>query len=150
VCAVELAEYPRSVLLARQSDCLDPFPIWDDVSTFDGRPWSGVVDIVTGGFPCQDISVAGKGVGIDGARSGLWKEMARIIGEVGPRFALVENSPMLVDRGLAVVLGDLAALGYDARWGVLGAGHVGAPHSRERLWVVAHRHEDGWKNETST
>jgi len=149
VCAVELADYPRRVLLARQSDCLDPFPIWDDVSTFDGKPWRGVVDIVTGGFPCQDISVAGKGIGIDGARSGLWKEMARIIGEVGPRFALVENSPMLVDRGLAVVLGDLAALGYDARWGVLGAGHVGASHARERLWVVAHRHEDGRTNETS-
>lgn len=149
MCAVEIADYPRRVLLARQSDCLDPFPIWDDVSTFDGKPWRGVVDIVTGGFPCQDISVAGKGVGIDGARSGLWKEMARIIGEVGPRFALVENSPMLVDRGLAVVLGDLAALGYDARWGVLGAGHVGAAHARERLWVVAHRHEDGRTNETS-
>lgn len=149
VCAVELADYPRRVLLARQSDCLDPFPIWDDVSTFDGKPWRGVVDIVTGGFPCQDISVAGKGVGIDGARSGLWKEMARIIGEVGPRFALVENSPMLVGRGLAVVLGDLAAMGYDARWGVLGAGHVGAPHARERLWLVAYRNEDGRTDETS-
>lgn len=137
VCAVELADYPRRVLLARQSDCLDPFPIWDDVSTFDGNPWRGVVDIITGGFPCQDISVAGNGAGIEGPRSGLWAEMARIIREVGPRYVLVENSPMLTSRGLGRVVGDLAALGYDARWGVLGANHAGAPHRRERIWILA-------------
>jgi len=139
VCAVEFAPYARSVLLARQRDGhLDPFPIWDDVRTFDGRPWRGSVDVVSGGFPCQDISAAGRGAGIEGARSGLWGEMARIIGEVRPSFALVENSPMLTSRGLGVVLGDLAAMGYDARWGVLGARHVGAPHKRDRIWVVAH------------
>ena len=110
-----------SVLMARQNDgCLPPFPIWDDVRTFDGRPWRGRVDVVSGGFPCQDISAAGQRAGIDGARSGLWGEMARIIGEVRPRFVLVENSPMLTSCGLGRVLGDLAALGYDARWGVLG------------------------------
>ena len=138
VCAVEFAPYARSVLLARQRDGhLERFPIWDDVRTFDGRPWSGSVDVVSGGFPCQDISAAGKGAGIEGARSGLWGEMARIIGEVRPSFALVENSPMLTSRGLGVVLGDLAAMGYDARWGVLGARHVGAPHKRDRIWIVA-------------
>ena len=138
VCAVEFAPYARSVLLARQRDGhLDPFPVWDDVRTFDGRPWRGSVDVVSGGFPCQDISAAGKGAGIGGARSGLWGEMARIISEVRPRYALVENSPMLTSRGLGVVLGDLAALGYDARWGVLGARHVGAPHKRDRIWIVA-------------
>ena len=139
VCAVEWDTYAAGVLLARQNDgLLEPFPVWDDVQTFDGRPWAGTVDVVSGGFPCQDISSAGKGAGIDGARSGMWFHMARIIGEVRPRFVFVENSPMLTSRGLGRVLGDLAALGFDAEWGVLGAAAVGAPHQRERIWVVAH------------
>ena len=138
VCAVEFDAYARSVLLARQADrTFPPFPVWDDVRTFDGHPWRGIVDVVSGGFPCQDISVAGKGAGITGARSGLWSHMARIIGEVRPRFAFVENSPALLTRGIGVVLGDLAALGYDARWTVLGAADVGAPHIRDRLWILA-------------
>ena len=124
--------------MARQDDgSLRPFPIWDDVRTFDGKPWAGRVDVISGGFPCQDISVAGKGAGITGERSGLWGEFARIIGEVRPRFVFVENSPALVARGLGTVLGDLATLGFDARWGVLGAVHAGAPHKRERIWIVA-------------
>ena len=139
VCAVEIEPYPASVLLARQNDgILPPFPVWDNVCTFDGRPWRGIVDVVSGGFPCQDISLAGKGAGITGERSGLWSEMARIIGEVRPRFVFVENSPALITRGLGTVLGDLAALGYDCRWTVLGAADVGAPHQRDRLWIVAH------------
>src|ERR1043166_7098544 len=78
VCAVEIDDYCRRVLLQRQRDgMLDKFPIWDDVRTFDGRPWRGCVDIVTGGFPCQDISSAGKGAGIDGEKSGLWREFSR-------------------------------------------------------------------------
>lgn len=126
VCAVELESYPASVLLARQNDgLLPPFPVWDDVRTFDGRRWRGLVDVVSGGFPCQDISAAGKGAGIDGTRSGLWKEMHRIINEVRPEFAFLENSPLLVGRGLARVLGDLAEIGYDAEWLVLGADDVG-------------------------
>jgi DNA (cytosine-5)-methyltransferase 1 len=138
VCAVEIDQYARRVLLARQRDgCLPRFPIWDNVTTFDGNPWRGKVDVISGGFPCQDISAAGKGAGIDGARSGMWSHMARIIGEVRPRFAFVENSPMLTSRGLGRVLGDLAALGYDARWGVLGADDIGAPHRRKRIWIVA-------------
>jgi DNA (cytosine-5)-methyltransferase 1 len=138
VCAVEWEQYPASVLCARQNDgLLPPFPIWDDVQTFDGKPWRGIVDVVSGGFPCQDISAAGKGVGIDGERSGMWREMARIIHEVRPRFALVENSPMLTSRGLGTVLGDLASMGFDARWGVLGAADVGANHQRDRIWIVA-------------
>jgi DNA (cytosine-5)-methyltransferase 1 len=139
VCAVEWEPYPASVLIARQNDgILAPFPIWDDVRTFDGRPWRGRVDVVSGGFPCQDISSAGKGAGIDGARSGMWAHMARIIREVQPQFAFVENSPMLTSRGLGRVLGDLAAMGYDARWGVFGAVDAGAPHKRDRIWIVAH------------
>ena len=138
VCAVEWDAYAASVLVARQNDgCLPPFPIWDDVQTFDGRPWRGRVDVVSGGFPCQDISCAGKGAGIEGERSSMWKHMARIIGEVQPRYAFVENSPMLVGRGLAVVLSDLAEMGYDARWGIVGAHHVSAPHKRDRIWVLA-------------
>ena len=138
VCAVEWGEYPASVLVQRQNDgLLEAFPVWDDVCTFDGRPWAGRVDVVSGGFPCQDISVAGKGAGITGARSGMWTQMARIISEVRPRFVFVENSPALLTRGLGVVLGDLAALGYDCRWGVLGAADVGANHQRDRFWLVA-------------
>jgi DNA (cytosine-5)-methyltransferase 1 len=137
VCAVEWEAYPASVLCARQNDgLLPPFPIWDDVQTFDGKPWAGIVDVVSGGFPCQDISAAGKGAGIDGERSGMWSEMARIICEVRPRFAFVENSPMLTSRGLGRVLGDLASMGFDARWGVLGAADVGANHQRDRIWIV--------------
>lgn len=138
VCAVEWGEYPASVLCARQNEgLLPPFPIWDDVQNFDGRPWRGIVDVVSGGFPCQDISLAGKGAGIDGERSGMWGHMARIIGEVRPRFAFVENSPALLTRGLGTVLSDLAALGYDCRWTVLGAADVGANHQRNRFWLVA-------------
>jgi len=138
VCAVEWEPYPASVLCARQNDGLLPhFPIWDDVQTFDGKPWRGIVDVVSGGFPCQDISAAGKGAGIDGERSGMWGEMARIICEVQPRFVFVENSPMLTSRGLGRVLGDLASMGFDARWGVLGAADVGANHQRDRIWIVA-------------
>lgn len=138
VCAVEFAEYPRKILLARQRDgLLDRFPIWDDIRTFDGYPWKGIVDVISGGFPCQDISVAGKGLGLAGERSGLWSEMFRIVCEVEPKYVFVENSPMLTSRGLGIVLGDLASMGFNARWGVLGAAHVGAPHLRERIWIVA-------------
>ena len=80
----------------------------------------------------------GGGAGLDGERSGLWKEMGRIIGEVRPKFVFVENSPMLVNNGLDRVLADLSKLGFDARWGIVGADYVGAPHRRERFWLVAH------------
>jgi DNA (cytosine-5)-methyltransferase 1 len=138
VCAVEWEPYAASVLAARQNDGILPtFPIWDDVQTFDGRPWRGIVDVVSGGFPCQDISAAGKGAGISGERSGMWREMARIICEVRPKYAFIENSPMLTTRGLDVVLSDLAGMGFDARWGVLGAANVGANHQRDRAWIAA-------------
>lgn len=142
VCAVEIEPYCRKVLLQRQRDGILPkFPIWDDVRTFDGKPWRGLVDVVCGGFPCQDISAAGRGAGIDGERSGLWGEFARIIREVEPRFVFVENSPLLCSRGLGRVLGDMAAMGYDARWGVLGAGDVGLAHKRDRIWILAYPHK---------
>jgi len=138
VCAVEIEPYCQEVLRARQRDGILPeFPIFGDIKEFDGRPWRGAVDILCGGFPCQDISAAGRGAGITGERSGLWKEYARLIGEIRPKFVFAENSPLLRTRGLGVVLEDLAALGYDARWGVLGAWHVGAPHKRDRMWILA-------------
>ena len=138
VCAVEWEPYAAGVLVARQNDgILPPFPVWDDVQTFDGRPWRGLVDVVSGGFPCQDISNSGHKVGIDGKRSGLWKEMARIVREVLPRYVFVENVAALLDRGLGVVLGDLAAMGFDARWGVLGSADTKGHQARERVWIVA-------------
>lgn len=141
VCAVERDAYAAAILAQRQNDGLiEPFPIWSDVCTFDGKPWRGIVDVVSGGFPCQDISAAGKGAGIDGDRSGLWSHMARIIDEVRPGHVFVENSPLLVSRGLVRVLGDLTEMGFDARWGIVGAHHVGAPHKRERCWIVANAH----------
>ena len=139
VCAVEWEPYPASVLVARQNEGLLPhFPIWDDVQTFDGKPWRGIVDVISGGFPCQDISCAGKGAGIEGQKSGMWKEFARIISEVRPQYVFVENSPMLTARGLGTVLGDLASMGFDAEWGVLSAADVGANHQRDRIWIVAY------------
>lgn len=144
ICAVEWDAYAASVLVARQNDgCLPPFPIWDDVQTFDGRPWRGRVDVISGGFPCQDISCAGKGAGINGERSGMWKHMARIIGEVGPEFVFVENSPALLVRGIGDVLGDLATMGYDAAWGVLGAGSCGGPIERLRVWIACAHEKHG-------
>jgi DNA (cytosine-5)-methyltransferase 1 len=138
VCAVEIDAHCQRVLAQRQRDGhLEPFPIWDDIRTFDGRPWSGAVDVVSGGFPCQDISSAGRGAGLSGDRSGLWFEMLRVIGEARPAYVFAENSPWLRTRGLDVVLSGLAGLGFDAAWGVLGAHHVGAPHKRDRMWIVA-------------
>lgn len=144
VCAVERDAYAAQILAQRQNDgILEPFPIWSDVCSFDGKAWRGIVDVVSGGFPCQDISAAGKGAGIEGERSGMWKEMARIIGEVRPKYAFVENSPMLTTRGLGVVLADLAALGFDAEWGVLSAADVGANHKRERIWILGYANNHG-------
>ena len=101
------------------------------------------LSVLSSGFPCQDISSSNlKAVGITGARSGLWVHMARIIGEVRPQYAFVENSPLLVGRGLAVVLGDLAMLGYDARWCIVGAHNAGAPHKRDRIWILANSKRD--------
>jgi DNA (cytosine-5)-methyltransferase 1 len=139
LCYVEREGYAASVLVARMEEShLDHAPVWDDVATFDGRPWRGRVDLISGGFPCQDISNAGKRAGINGNRSGLWREFARIIDETQPRFVFVENVAALASRGLDAVLGDLAALGFDAEWTTVRASDVGAPHQRNRLFVLAY------------
>jgi DNA (cytosine-5)-methyltransferase 1 len=148
VCAVEIEDYARRVLLQRQADGFLPrFPIWDDVRTFDGKPWAGKINVISGGFPCQDISAAGKGDGLEGERSGLWREMFRIICEVRPNFVFVENSPNLTTRGLGVILGNLASVGFNARWGVLGAGDIGAKHQRDRIWIVAYTNDTDRRRE---
>ncbi len=115
---------------------------WNDVRTFPPEgDWN--VDVICGGFPCQDISVAGKGAGLAGARSGLWYEFARIIGELRPRYVVVENVAALLTRGMDAVLGTLSTLGYDAEWHVIPASAVGAPHRRERVWIVAYANDQG-------
>jgi DNA (cytosine-5)-methyltransferase 1 len=116
-------------------------PIFEDVSTLtkellDERGIT--VDVICGGFPCQDISYAGAGAGIEGERSGLWSEYARLIGELRPQFVIVENVSALLSRGLDRVLGDLASIGYDAEWHCIPASAVGAPHRRDRIWIMAY------------
>lgn len=131
---VEQNEYCRSVLARHWPDA--------DRSTTDVRGCSAggldSVDVICGGFPCQDISNAGKGVGLAGSRSGLWFEFARIVGEFRPKYVVVENVSALLARGIDAVLGSLASLGYDAVWTTLRAADVGAPHRRERLFIVAY------------
>jgi DNA (cytosine-5)-methyltransferase 1 len=136
---VERDPYARRVLERHWPDV----PRWDDVRTFppdDGRDWH--CDLICGGFPCQDISkagnVLGKRRGLAGERSGLWSEYLRIVRRLRPRFVLVENVPQLLIRGLERVLGDLAALGLDAEWHCIPAAAVGAPHIRDRVFILAH------------
>lgn len=119
-------------------------PCYDDIRTItsDRLDKDGIrPDVICGGFPCQDISFAGSGAGIEGLRSGLWAEYARLVGEIRPRYILVENVSAILYRGLGRVLGDLAALGYDAEWHCIPAAYIGAPHARDRLWIIADRDE---------
>jgi DNA (cytosine-5)-methyltransferase 1 len=115
-------------------------PAYDDVCTLTAERLAadgvGPIDAICGGFPCQDISEAGEGAGLAGKRSGLWREFARLIREIRPEFVLVENVSALLTRGLHVVLGDLAAVGYDAVWHCIQAADVGAEHIRDRVWIV--------------
>jgi DNA (cytosine-5)-methyltransferase 1 len=135
---VEIDPYARAVLAKHWPDVRRH----EDVRTFPPPEGEWGVDVICGGFPCQDISVAGKGAGLAGARSGLWYEYARIIGELRPRYVIVENVAALLTRGADVVLGTLATLGYDAEWHVIPASAVGAPHRRDRLWIIAFRNAD--------
>jgi DNA (cytosine-5)-methyltransferase 1 len=133
----EIEEYPRRVLAKHWPDV----PCYKDIRELSAQHLfaDGIsVDVICGGFPCQDISIAGKGAGLAGERSGLWSHYARLIGELRPRYVLVENVAALLGRGLGDVLGDLAALGYDAEWHCIPASAVGAPHRRDRVWIVAY------------
>lgn len=117
-------------------------PIYEDVRTLDAVRLDGDgigrIDVICGGFPCQDISLAGKGAGLEGERSGLWSEIARLAGELRPRFVIVENVAALLGRGLDRVLGDLAEIGFDAEWHCIPASAIGARHGRDRIWLVAY------------
>lgn len=133
----ESDRYARAVLLSRMaSGNICPAPIWDDVRTLNG-PMLPSVDIVYGGFPCQDISVAGNGAGLEGQRSGLVLEIFRLVEEIWPTFVFMENVPAIRTRGAERVGKELAALGYDCRWGVISAFDVGAPHKRDRWFLLA-------------
>lgn len=140
---VEIDDYCQRIIAQRIRDGVIPdAPIFSDIRTFNGEgfaeSYTGLVDIVAGGFPCQDISVAGKGKGIDGEHSGLWGQMAETVRIVRPRYVFVENSPALTFRGAGRVFRDLARLGFDARWGVLSAHETGSPHLRKRMWICAY------------
>ena len=151
VCAVEIDPNARAVLEARRADGWFPdlAEIHDDVRNFDGFKWRGRADIVAGGFPCQDISLAGNGAGLAGARSGLWWEMWRVIREVGPRYVYLENVAAITGRGMDQVLGALAQSGWDAEWLCLPASEVGAPHRRDRWWCLGRNpaHADSGRRE---
>jgi DNA (cytosine-5)-methyltransferase 1 len=137
VAYVEWERYPQEIIKARIKDgYLDDAPIWGDISTFDGREFRGLVDIITGGFPCQPHSVAGKQKGESDARN-LWPDTLRIISEVAPRYVLLENVPGILAKGYGgTVIGQLSEAGYDCRWEVISASEVGASHLRKRWWCL--------------
>ncbi|MGI9251830.1 MAG: DNA cytosine methyltransferase [Pseudohongiellaceae bacterium] len=134
----EVKKYPRMVLAKNWPG----IPIHEDIRELDGKQYKGAIDVVCGGFPCQDLSAAGAKRGITAARSGLYGEMLRVISECGPRFAIFENVTNLLygDRGrwFARFLSDLANIGFDAEWQCIPASAVGANHKRERVWIVAY------------
>lgn len=123
-------------------------PIYDDVSTLKGSDL-GTIEIITGGFPCQDLSVAGKGAGLEGARSGLWWQFHRLIKEAQPRWVIAENVSALRSRGLDQVLRSLDQIGYDAEWHCIPASAVGAHHQRDRIWILAYPRHRGWREQSS-
>jgi DNA (cytosine-5)-methyltransferase 1 len=130
----EIERYCRAVLAKRWPDV----PCHPDVRELTADRLGERVDLICGGFPCQDISLAGDGAGLAGKRSGLWSEYHRLINELRPRWAIIENVSALRSRGLDIVLGQLAASGYDAEWYCIPARAVGAPHQRDRIWIVAY------------
>ena len=133
----EIEPFPQKVLRKHWPEV----PIYDDVRTLTAERLAAdgiAVDVITGGFPCQDLSTSGNGAGLDGERSGLWYEYARLIGEIRPRFVIVENSPELLDGWLGEILGTLASFMYDAEWHCIPLPATGAPHRRDRIWIVAY------------
>lgn len=139
VCAVERDEYCQHVLVQRQNDRILPsFPIWDDICTFDGRPWKGTVDLVSGGFPCQAFSKAARGRNL--AEKDLWGEMFRVVGEVNPTFVFAEN---VSKKPIIGAKEDLESIGYRCEYIKLSAKDLGADHERSRFWLLAYSYDDG-------
>jgi len=134
----EIEEFPRKVLEKN----FPGVPIHNDIRELDGSEYAGI-DIITGGFPCQDISRAGKQAGITGERSGLFFEMLRVIREARPKFVLAENVGALRSNGLTRVVEELAKIGYDAEWNSVPAHAVGSPQVRDRVWIVAYPMQQG-------
>jgi DNA (cytosine-5)-methyltransferase 1 len=122
-------------------------PIFEDVAALTAADMPEKIDVICGGFPCQDISLAGKGAGLAGERSGLWFQFHRLISEIRPSWVIIENVSALRSRGLDVILGGLAALGYDAEWHCIPAAAVGAPHRRDRVWIIAYPQRSGFRPE---
>lgn len=144
----ECDRYAQAVLLSRQADRELPYaPIWDDVRTLRAADLPVAPQIVYGGFPCQDISTAGRGKGLEGERSGLYWELHRIVRECEPTYVFLENVPAIATRGGCTVVRSLTELGYDCRWTVLSAADVGAPHLRKRWWLLAHAKRKQLRNE---
>ena len=139
----EIDPYCQGVLLSRMaSGHIDNAPIWDDVKTLNGKELEAI-GIIVGGFPCQDISIAGNGKGLDGERSGLFFEIVRVAKEIKPKFLFLENVPAITTRGGLQVVREITALGYDCRWCVISAASVGALHRRERWFLLANSIDDG-------
>lgn len=138
---VAFCEYDKKAQLVLKKHWLD-VPIFDDVKelTYEKLKEAGIteIDVIAGGFPCTDISTAGKGAGITGTQSGLWKEMARLIGEIRPKYTIIENVAALRGRGLSTVLGDLTEIGFSCEWHCISASAIGAPHQRDRIWIIAY------------
>jgi len=133
----EIAPFPRSVLARHWPNV----PIFDDIRNLTAARLNaqGIYpNVIVGGFPCQDISTSGSREGLNGERSGLWWEFARLIGEIRPRYVILENSPELLDRWLGDILGALASFGLHAEWHCIPASAVGAPHRRDRVWIIAY------------
>ena len=136
VCYVEREAFPIAVTLTRiREGYLDDAPVWSDVKTFDGKPWRGKVDLVTGGYPCQPFSVAGRRKGADDPRH-LWPDIRRIIGEVQPRFCFFENVANHLRIGFESVWRDLSDMGYTVEAGLFTAAELGGPHRRQRLFIL--------------
>jgi len=141
VCYVEREAYAAAILVARMEDAaLDKAPVWHNITTFEGRPWRGAVDILTGGYPCQPFSVAGKRQGAEDPRH-LWPHFARIIGECQPEWVFLENVANHLNIGYREVRGELEGLGYGVTEGLFTAAEVGAPHKRQRLFILARRNQ---------
>lgn len=137
VCYVEGETYAASNIVQKMGEGrIHQAPIWDDLRTFDGKPWSGKVDLISGGFPCQPFSIAGKQLGDKDPRH-LWPFIVKIISQVRPKYLFFENVPGVVRWILSDILNDLTELGYNATWCVVGAGEVGAPHRRNRWFLLA-------------
>jgi DNA (cytosine-5)-methyltransferase 1 len=138
---VEIEEYAQKIIASRMADgSLPRAPILADVKNIEGEPQ--ICDIITGGFPCQDISCAGNGVGLGGERSGLFFEIARLTKEIQPSFVFLENVPAIRTRGLYNVAEEFSSMGYDCRWTNVSANYVGAPHQRKRFFMLAHANSE--------